>query len=181
MDGEDEFCLLVFCFFFFFFFFFSTLHTNDAIGSIQRLINMSVRADDLAIASNVFMAQRLVRKLCVCKKQTPLAGKDQEKIIGILKTIPASAGVTLPQEKSVFVPGSCTQCNGVGFKGRTTISEVLVVDATIKQLITRGADVFQIKEKAIDGGMLTMLHDGILKVLEGETTLEEVQRVTATE
>ena len=160
---------------------FSTLHTNDAIGSIQRLINMSVRADDLAIASNVFMAQRLVRKLCVCKKQTPLAGKDQEKIIGILKTIPASAGVTLPQEKSVFVPGSCTQCNGVGFKGRTTISEVLVVDATIKQLITRGADVFQIKEKAIDGGMLTMLHDGILKVLEGETTLEEVQRVTATE
>src|SRR3989344_4555982 len=113
---------------------FSTLHTNDAIGSIQRLINMSVRA-----------------------------------------------GVPLPQEKSVFVPGSCTQCNGVGFKGRTTISEVLVVDATIKQLITRGADVFQIKEKAIDGGMLTMLHDGILKVLEGETTLEEVQRVTATE
>jgi type II secretory ATPase GspE/PulE/Tfp pilus assembly ATPase PilB-like protein len=156
----------------------STLHTNDAAGSVSRLINMGLRPDDLATAANGFMAQRLVRKLCECKEKIKPAAEGKEKIEKVLKNISPKAGIKIPKVQFVFRPKGCPKCNGLGYKGRTVISEVLIVDKDIEELISRGELATRIKEKAMENGMLTMAQDGILKVLEGETTLEEVERVT---
>ncbi|MFH0968907.1 MAG: GspE/PulE family protein [Patescibacteria group bacterium] len=156
----------------------STIHTNDSVGSIQRLLNMGVRADDLATSSNAFMAQRLVRKLCDCKEKTKPSKEETEKINRVIKSINPKSGVEIPKIEFIYKPKGCEKCNGIGYKGRTTVSEVLVIDKEIKELIFQSAFSTQIKDKAVEKGMLTMAQDGILKVLEGETTLEEVERVT---
>lgn len=155
----------------------STLHTNDAAGSVQRLLNMGVRGDDLATAANAFMAQRLVRKLCSCKKEVAATDEQKKHIEKVIKTISEKAGVEIPAIEKIFIPNGCEKCNGMGYKGRTTISEVLVVDRDIEELIAQNALSSQIREKAVENGMITMAQDGILKVLEGETTLDEVGRV----
>jgi type IV pilus assembly protein PilB len=155
----------------------STLHTNDAAGSIQRLINMGVRSDDLATAVNALMAQRLVRKLCDCKIERQMTSDEIVKTKKALANLSEKAGIALPNIEKVFEPKGCEKCNNIGYKGRTTISEVLVVDREIEELITQGASSSQIRDKALENGMISMEQDGILKVLEGETTLEEVERV----
>jgi len=157
----------------------STLHTNDAPGAVTRLINMGVRSDDLATSANGFMAQRLVRKLCSCKVKTPIDAEAKNKIETILKTISSKSGVTIPVSADhLYHPKGCEKCNNIGYKGRTTVSEILVVDREIRELISQNALSMQIRDKAIANGMITMAQDGILKVLEGETTMEEVRRVT---
>jgi len=158
----------------------STLHTNDSAGSIQRLINMGARPDDLASAVNAFIAQRLVRRLCDCKKKVKLTKEEKGEIEKVLKTISPKTGVDISKFKSIshiYKPGGCSKCNYIGYQGRTAISEVLVIDKDIQELISQNALSSRIKEKAIENGMLTMKQDGVLKVLEGKTTLEEVERV----
>jgi type IV pilus assembly protein PilB len=155
----------------------STLHTNDAAGSIQRLINMGVRSDDLATAVNALMAQRLVRKLCDCKTEKHLNEEEIAKMKKVLESISEKSGVIIPAIEKVWEPNGCDKCNNIGYKGRTTISEVLVVDREIEELITQSASSAQIRDKAMENGMITMEQDGLLKVLEGETSLEEVERV----
>jgi type IV pilus assembly protein PilB len=156
----------------------STIHTNDSVGSIQRLLNMGVQADDLATSSNAFMAQRLVRKLCDCKEKVTPTSEEKEKIESVLKSINPASGVEIPKTDFMYKPKGCEKCNSIGYKGRTTVSEVLIIDKDIKEMIFQNAFSTQIRDKAIEKGMLTMAQDGILKVLEGETTLEEVERVT---
>lgn len=156
----------------------STIHTNDSVGSIQRLLNMGVRSDDLGTSSNAFMAQRLVRKLCSCKEKVKPSKEDMEKIDRVIKSINPKAGVEIPSVKNIYKAKGCEKCNGLGYKGRTTVSEVLVIDKEIKEMIFQNAFSTQIRDKAVEKGMLTMAQDGIIKVLEGETTLEEVERVT---
>ncbi|MDD3498357.1 MAG: GspE/PulE family protein [Candidatus Moranbacteria bacterium] len=155
----------------------STLHTNDAASSVHRLLNMEVDSDDLASSVNAFMAQRLLRKLCDCKKKVKIPPEAKEKIEKALKTISPKAGVEIPSTEYVYEPAGCEKCNHIGYKGRETISEVLVIDKDIEKLISLGALSSEIKEKAIENGMITMYQDGILDVLEGKTTLEEVERM----
>ncbi|HEX8974102.1 MAG TPA: GspE/PulE family protein [Patescibacteria group bacterium] len=155
----------------------STLHTNDAAGSIARLMNMGVRNDDLAASVNALMAQRLVRKLCDCKEKRAIKENEKAIIERVVKSISASSGVEVPAAEFIYEPKGCEKCNHIGYKGRTTISEVLVVDREVEDLITQGASSSVIRDKAIEEGMITMEQDGMLKVLEGETTLEEVDRV----
>ena len=155
----------------------STLHTNDAAGSVARLANMGVRSDDMATAINALMAQRLVRKFCDCREKREASSEEKSKIEKILANVSVKSGVTIPAADFVFAPKGCEKCKQLGYKGRTTISEVLVVDREIQELITQGASASQIQDKAIENGMLTMEQDGMLKVLEGETTLDEVERV----
>ncbi len=156
----------------------STLHTNDAVGSVQRLLNMNVRPDDIISAINAFMAQRLVRRLCNCKKKISLEGDQKERIENVIKTISPKSDVTIPELKHIYEPGSCDKCNGIGFSGRTVVSEVFVLSKELELMIAHGALIDELKEKAIEEGMLTMFQDGVLKVLEGETTLDEIERVT---
>ena len=155
----------------------STLHTNDSASSVHRLINMEVDSDELASSVNAFMAQRLVRKLCSCKEKIKISNKDKSEIEKTIKTISKKTGVLIPDIKDIYKPVGCKKCNNIGFKGRTTISEVLTIDKDIEKLMSLNALPSEIKDKAIENGMLTMRQDGILKVLEGETTLEEINRV----
>ncbi|MFZ2187251.1 MAG: GspE/PulE family protein [Candidatus Moraniibacteriota bacterium] len=158
----------------------STLHTNSAAGVVSRLTAMGVSNDDIANTANLFMSQRLVRKACQkCKKLLPPTKEEKALIEKMLSSMPASAekeaalkNMSLPHEKG------CPECGGTGFAGQMIIAETLLVDKNLSELISRGALVSEIEEKAIELGMITMTQDGILSVLEGDTTLGEIKRVT---
>lgn len=156
----------------------ATLHTNNAAGSIPRLISMGVRPDDIVNAGGTYMAQRLVRKLCDCKKQTPLEGEMKETVAKILGMFNEKSGIAVPAlPHEHWIPGGCEKCSGTGYKKRLVISEVLEIDKDIQQLIMRGALNLEIEEEAVKRGMITMLMDGTLRALSGETSLDEVLRV----
>jgi type II secretory ATPase GspE/PulE/Tfp pilus assembly ATPase PilB-like protein len=156
----------------------STLHANNAAGTVARMLSMGVSNQDIATSANAFIAQRLVRKLCDCKEKVEPSAEEKEKIETILKTISKKSGLTIPPFESIYKPKGCEKCNGLGYKGRMTVSEVLQIDKDIKELIISGAITDEIQDKAVENGMLTMVQDGILRVVEGETTLEEIERVT---
>ena len=158
----------------------STLHTNNAAGSVQRLVNMGISATDIASSVNAFMAQRLIRILCPeCKKKTKVNPEVKNHIEKVLKTISERSGIEIPKKvEYVFEAAGCPACNNIGYRGRTTVSEVLEMTKEMEKLITENPTTSQIENLAIEQGMLTMAQDGILKVLEGVTTMEEVERVT---
>jgi len=156
----------------------STIHTNNAAGAVQRMLNMGVSPSDIASAVNGFIAQRLVRKLCDCKEKASPTPEEKDKIEKTLKTISPKAGVEIPPIGEIYHPKGCNKCNHIGYKGRMTVSEVFQISKEIQELISRGAITSELQEKAVELGMITMAQDGILKVLEGTTTLEEVERVT---
>lgn len=156
----------------------STLHTNNAAGAVQRLINMGVSETDMASSVNAFIAQRLVRTLCDCKTKSQPTAEEKAVIEKVVKTISPKAGVAVPKITTLYKPKGCAKCNGIGYSGRTTISEVFEMNHELQDLVLRHAVTSELTEKAVELGMLTMAQDGVLKVLEGETTIEEVERVT---
>ncbi len=156
----------------------STIHTNNAAGAVARMENMGVSSSDVATAVNAFIAQRLVRKLCECKESVTPTTEEKTKLESVLKKISPASGVTVPEIKNIYKPKGCEKCNHIGYHGRTTVTEVFEFSREIQELITRGAITGELEEKAVELGMLTMAQDGALKVLEGETSLEEVERVT---
>jgi type IV pilus assembly protein PilB len=156
----------------------ATLHTNNAAGSIPRLINMGVRSDDLINAGGLFMAQRLVRRLCSCREAAPLEGYEKRRVEKIVSGLSPLADAAPSQQAVHYRPKGCPACNGTGYKGRVVLSEVLVLDKDVQLLIAKNALAVEIQEKAVENGMVTLSHDGILRALDGETSLEEVFRVT---
>ncbi len=156
----------------------STIHTNNSAGAVQRILNMGVSPTDIASSANAFIAQRLVRRLCDCKEKSEPTAEEKEKIEKVLKTISPKSGVNIPKISEIYRPKGCEKCNHIGYKGRTTITEVFAIDRDIQELINRMAITSELQDKAVENGMITMVQDGILKVLEGETTIEEVERVT---
>jgi len=158
----------------------STLHTNNAAGSVQRLVNMGVSPTDIASSVNAFMAQRLIRILCPeCKKKTKVNSEVKNHIEKVLKTISERSGIKIPKKvEYVFEAAGCPICNNIGYKERTTVSEILEMTKEMEKLINESPTASQVESLAIEQGMLTMAQDGILKVLEGVTTMEEVERVT---
>ena len=157
----------------------STIHTNNAAGAVARMINMGVAPTDVATAVNAFIAQRLVRRLCPhCKKKVAPTAEEKTLMEKVLKSISPASGVEAPKMEDIYKPVGCAKCNKIGYKGRMTVSEVFQMKREIQSLVTSGAITNEIEEKAVELGMLTMTQDGILRVLEGETTLEEVERVT---
>lgn len=156
----------------------STIHTNNAAGAVARMINMGVASQDVATAVNAFIAQRLVRRLCECKKKAKPNAEEKEKIEGVLKSISPKAGVAIPKLEDIHKPGGCEKCNNIGYKGRMTVSEVFQITRDVQEMITSGAITNDLQDKAVENGMLTMAQDGVIRVIEGETTLEEVERVT---
>lgn len=147
----------------------TTLHSNDAVTAIPRLIDLNVDRFLLSSSLLAVLAQRLVRKICTnCKTEYQL--KDGE-----LKAIdlPELEG----KIKTAFKGMGCPVCNNTGYRGRTAIGEILIVDDEIKELIYSGSSVKSIKDAAIRNGMKPMRDDGIRKAIEGITTFEEVLRV----
>jgi type IV pilus assembly protein PilB len=158
----------------------STLHTNNAPGSVQRLINMGVSPTDIASSVNAFMAQRLVRLLCPkCKKKITPSPEVKAHIEKVLQSVSEKAGIEVPKNAEyVFEAAGCPECNNIGYRGRTTVSEVLSMTKEMEELITRQPTTSEVERLAVSQGMITMPQDGVLKVLEGLTTMEEVERVT---
>ena len=157
---------------------FSTLHTNDAPGTVPRLIDMGVKPNIIAPAINIAMAQRLVRKLCkACKKKTEAAPDAIKKIKAEMEKFPK--GIEKPDlgKAEFFAVVGCDACGGTGYKGRIGVFEGFEIDDTIERLILTEPSESALREAAIKQGMLTMKQDGIIKLLSGVTTLEELERV----
>ena len=158
---------------------FSTLHTNDAAGAIPRLIDLGVKPVMIAPALNAVMAQRLVRKLCdKCKKKKNI---DQETMIVIKEAFENSSGKEkmpkLTEKTEIFYPEKCAECNFTGYRGRIGVFEIFLIDDDMEKMILNNPTISEVRGAAIKKGMVTMLQDGYLKVLEGITSVEEVRRV----
>ena len=151
----------------------STLHTNDAPGAISRLLDMGIEPFMLAASMNLCQAQRLVRKVCPrCKKAVKI---PQTFIDKYREDLPPGS------EKSThtYAGTGCKHCNGNGYKGRTSVVEMMPVTPTLKDMIADGATIAQIRKKALEEGMITLMQNGIRKAYAGITTLEEVLRATS--
>lgn len=158
----------------------STLHTNDASGVIPRLIDMGVKPYFLTPSINAVIGQRLVRKLCdTCKVEQILTEDESDLVNKILAVISPNAGIDIPAiMPRLFKAGAgCDKCKMAGYKGRVGIYEIFTMSDDLKQLTADGAPAFKIMQKAIENGMVTMLQDGILKAMAGQTSLEEIYRV----
>jgi len=159
---------------------FSTLHTNNSIGAMPRLIDMGIEPFLLVASVNVVMAQRLVRKICPdCRKETPLSKPLEEEIVKSLVGIPDDYFDGLDKANlKVFKGQGCEKCARTGYVGRFGIFEVLPVVPEIQDLVMAKSSAHKIDEATVKMGMITMKQDGVIKVLRGETTMEEVSRVT---
>ena len=145
----------------------STLHTNDAPSTINRLIDMGIEPFLVASSTVLFMAQRLVRKICMgCREEIELSDE-------------ALKDLKMPAGTPVFKGKGCDQCNGSGYSGRQGLYEVMPVTSEIRTLILDRASTTEICQLAIKQGMLTLREDGLIKVAKGITTVEEVLRETA--
>jgi len=158
----------------------STLHTNNAAGAIPRFIAMQVKPYLLAPALNTVIAQRLVRRMCeYCKHETQLPDEVMKKVNEQLDLISPKAGVQIDRTALTFYTADgCEKCQGIGFKGRIGLYEIFTMNAEIeKMLVENKVSEYEMQRAAIENGMLSMAQDGILKALDGITTVEEVLKV----
>jgi type IV pilus assembly protein PilB len=155
----------------------STIHTNSAAGAIPRFLAMGAKGFLLAPALNVVMGQRLLRRLCKeCKKEVPLEGELLKRTTDYLSSISPASGITVDMNNIHFWgPVGCDICNGIGFKGRIGIYEIMNMNKDIETLIlSEHVSEYSIEEIAIKNGMVKMVQDGLLRALEGVTSVEEV-------
>jgi type II secretory ATPase GspE/PulE/Tfp pilus assembly ATPase PilB-like protein len=147
---------------------FSTLHTNDAVGGITRLIDMDVEPFLLASVVKAFLAQRLVRTICPdCREAVEYPAEYLNEI-----------GAIIPSGVVLYRGAGCENCRQTGYQGRMAIYEICVITEPLKRLIMQKRDGGELKQCAIREGMITLRQDGWRRVLEGKTTIEEVLRVT---
>lgn len=158
----------------------STLHTNDAAGTVPRLVDLGVEPSSIASGLKMAVAQRLLRK--VCSKCSTLAKPTSEELSAIkkgLKSLPKNIKITdiddikIPKIKE----GGCQVCNFTGYKGRQGIFEAFLVDSEIERFILTNPPVSAIREMAIKKGMITMYQSGLIDIVNGKTTMEELIRV----
>ncbi len=156
---------------------FSTLHTNDAAGAVPRLQALGEKPVNIAPAINIIIAQRLVRKLCDrCKRKTTLQREEISEVIEEeLKN--TEIDIEVNSEKEIFNPKGCKSCNFTGYSGRLGIFEALVIDQEMEELIFSNPSTTEIKNTAIEKGMITLKQDGLIKLLNGKTSVEEIDRV----
>ena len=149
---------------------FSTLHTNDSASAITRLRDMGTEPFLITSSVNAILAQRLVRIICNdCKEEYYPSSEEWEKIGVILE----------PGEKKAAYKGKgCSECHHTGFKGRCGIFELLQMTQEMKALVLKTSDANELKKLAIEQGMVTLQHDGAIKVATGITTIEEVYRIS---
>jgi general secretion pathway protein E len=151
----------------------STVHTNSAAASVTRLLDMGVEDYLLASSLSAVLAQRLVRRLCTdCAAPAPANGALQDRLQA------AFAGhANPPAAQDIHRPVGCPACRHTGFRGRTSIAEILVVDDAVRTCIKVGTTDREIEVAGLGNGMETLYQNGLRKMLGGETSLEEVLRV----
>jgi len=159
----------------------STLHTNSSVGVVPRLMDMGVRPFLIPSTLKLVISQRLIRALCPkCKIKTRPTEKVKNYILEKLKSMPARAkeGIKLTEPFFIYEPKGCEACSFTGYSGRSGLFEVLSMSNELAELIQKNPLESLIYKTAQKQGMLTMEQEGILKVLKGQTTVEEVARTT---
>ncbi|MDQ3075771.1 MAG: GspE/PulE family protein [bacterium] len=163
---------------------FSTLHTNNAAGVIPRLIDLQINPKILVSALSLSIAQRLVRKLCpFCKKEQSFTDRETNTIKQILAGMKeeskdiAKYGINENEAFKMYAPVGCDKCNTTGYKGRMGIFEAIKTDEAIEKIMPTNPSEREIKKIASTQGILSMRQDGIVKILNGITSFEEVQSV----
>jgi len=170
----------------------STLHTNSAAGTIPRLLDMGAEPFLIASTVNVVMAQRLVRKLCPdCRQSFTLDGEllkslgneiDLDRVLSVAAQnnfVDKNVAAEKDWSKTNFFRAvGCERCSQEGYKGRVGIYEVMEISEDIAKMVSARADSNEIEKKACEEGMMKMLEDGIVKALQGTTSVEEILRVT---
>ena len=158
----------------------STIHTNDAAGSVPRFLSMGAKPFLLAPALNAVIGQRLVRRVCsYCKTEDNLEAEVLGRVKEALAKLPDDEKQAIDFDKMKFYKGAgCEQCQGLGFKGRIGIYEILTMNPELEKLILSGsASEYDMRDNAVKNGMVTMVQDGLLKALDGITSVGEVLRV----
>lgn len=150
----------------------STLHTNDAAGGVTRLLDMGLEEYLLTSTVNGILAQRLVRKLCPACKEGSVAEPELIDSLRLRRYVPSGDIV-------LYKPVGCSACGGMGYRGRLAIIEFLPMTDPIRKLIMAHEEAGAIQKLAVAEGMQTLYENGLVKVVEGITTLEEVMRVTS--
>jgi type IV pilus assembly protein PilB len=159
----------------------STIHTNSAVETLTRIANMGVPPFLMTATVNTIIAQRLVRRLCDCKKQTTIDEATKLTVNKALERLSEEEkknfDANLLQNLAFYEPAGCEKCDNIGFKGRVGLYEVLQMTNELRVLLIKQASSLEIEEAAIKGGMTTLEQSGILQALLGSTTLTEVYRV----
>jgi type IV pilus assembly protein PilB len=148
----------------------STLHTNDAPSTINRLMNMGIEPFLVATSVNLICAQRLVRRICSeCKEQIQMPTQAL-----------ADVGYSVEEAPQVrlFKGRGCTTCNNTGYRGRVGLYEVMEISEEIRELILSGASAMELRRTSLEEGMISLRQSGLCKIKEGVTTVEEVVRET---
>jgi len=159
----------------------STIHTNDAAGAVPRMMELNVKGFLLADSLSVIIGQRLVRKLCphctVGYQPTP---QEEELVMSQISQLPDSEKKRIPQPLRFYTAHGCKECNGLGYKGRVGVYEVLSMTNGLRELVNNTSpSITQVRQVAQSEGMVTMFQDGLIKASQGMTDLAELMRVVA--
>ncbi len=157
---------------------FSTLHTNDAPGTVSRLVSLGEQVSNIAPAINMIIAQRLVRKVCpMCAKiekpNEESLRKIKEELDGIDKNI-----FSLPSDLKIPTAVGCRGCDFTGYKGRLGVFEAFVIDSEMEDFLFHYQSTTELRKKAVEKGMITVRQDALIKAVEQKTTIDEVDRVS---
>lgn len=158
---------------------FSTLHTNDAVGAVPRLLDLDVKSQILGPALTLVIAQRLVRILCPdCKILKKIDNDFRGKIEKFIADLPPRVDKKSLKDYKIYEAAGCEKCAGLGYRGRTSIFELFVITKEIEKAIYRNPTEIELAELADKQGMVTMQEDGIIKALLGITDFAEIERLT---
>ncbi|MDP3901710.1 MAG: GspE/PulE family protein [bacterium] len=158
---------------------FSTVHANSASGAVPRLLDLDVRPASIGPALNLIIAQRLVRRLCSkCKIITEPDNQQLAKINKFLEKLPERVNKKDYQKIEIFASKGCSECSGLGYKGRIAILELMEVGPEFEKAINEEVGEAELQKMALERGMVTMQQDGILKTIAGITTFSEVENIT---
>lgn len=158
---------------------FSTIHANDAPGAIPRLIDLGVKAQSIGPALNLIIAQRLLRRLCAeCRVPAAIDAALKRRIGAFLGKLPKRVEKPALETAALYEHKGCPACGGLGYRGRVGVFELFRVDDAVEKAINTDPSEVRLQELAVAQGMTSMQEDGILKALQGLTTLDEVQAAT---
>ncbi len=158
---------------------FSTVHANRASGAIPRLEDLGVKTTSIGPAMNLIIAQRLIKRLCTaCKQKVEPDPEMKKKIEGYIEKIPSRVDKVAFRELNIYKAVGCDKCGGTGYKGRVGIYELLKVSKEVESILISGGGELKIEDFARKEGMVTMQEDGVLKVISGLTTFDEVEKIT---
>lgn len=161
----------------------STIHTNSAAETLTRILNMGIPAFLLPASINAIIAQRLIRKLCTkCKKPVAMQNLDPHMKARVERALKRTAknelisriSADILQKPTFYEPVGCIECDNIGYRGRVGIYEILEITPNVKKMIIDGASATMINDVAITDGMISLEQDGLIKALNGRTSLEEV-------